>query len=123
MALLNRTHSSRTGPLPLKFHIAHLIPDPKLHGQQGYKEVIESLTWGLEQLGHQVTFAVNTTGAGILIFIVGSLGSAMYYLIRDKGQSDRTVKALTIRVVLSVALFAMLMIGHYLGLIPARSGL
>ena len=58
-----------------------------------------------------------------LIFIVGSLGSAMYYLIRDKGQSDRTVKALTIRVVLSVALFAMLMIGHYLGLIPARSGL
>ena len=45
MALLNRRHSSWTGPLPLKFHIAHLIPDPKLHGLQGYKEVIESLTW------------------------------------------------------------------------------
>jgi hypothetical protein len=57
-----------------------------------------------------------------LILIVGSLGSAMYYLIRDKGQSDRTVKALTIRVILSVVLFAMLMIGYYLGLIPARSG-
>jgi DUF2909 family protein len=57
-----------------------------------------------------------------LILIVGSLGSAMYYLIRDKGQSDRTVKALTVRVILSVVLFAMLMIGYYLGLIPARSG-
>lgn len=57
-----------------------------------------------------------------LILIVGSLGSAMYYLIRDKGQSDRTVKALTVRVILSVVLFAMLMVGYYLGLIPARSG-
>lgn len=58
-----------------------------------------------------------------LVLIVGSLGSALYYLIRDKGQSERTVKALTIRVALSVALFAMLMIGHYLGLIPAKGGL
>ena len=57
-----------------------------------------------------------------LILIVGSLGSAMYYLVRDKGQSDRTVKALTVRVILSVVLFAMLMIGYHLGLIPARSG-
>lgn len=53
-----------------------------------------------------------------LAIIVLSLGSAMFYLIRDKGKSDRTVKALTIRVVLSVTLFALLMLGYYFGLIP-----
>ena len=58
-----------------------------------------------------------------LVAILLSLGSAMVYLIRDKGKSDRTVRALTIRVALSLALFLMLMIGYYFGLIPARSGL
>jgi hypothetical protein len=55
-----------------------------------------------------------------LILIVGSLGSALFYLMRDKGGSDRTVKALTIRVGLSVGLFVLLMAGYYFGLIPSR---
>jgi hypothetical protein len=55
----------------LKFHVAHIIPDPKLHGLHGYKEVIESLTWGLEQLGHQVTFAVNKTSKSARNIIFG----------------------------------------------------
>ena len=53
-----------------------------------------------------------------LVIIVVSLGSAMFYLIRDKGKSERTVKALTVRVALSIALFLLLMLGHYLGIIP-----
>jgi len=57
-----------------------------------------------------------------LAVIVLSLGSAMFYLIRDKGKSERTVKALTVRVVLSVTLFVLLMLGYYFGLIP-KSGL
>lgn len=57
-----------------------------------------------------------------LILILLSLGSAMFYLIRDKGQSDRTVKALTIRVGLSISLFLLLMLGHYFGIIP-KTGL
>jgi hypothetical protein len=57
-----------------------------------------------------------------LVLIVGSLGSALYYLVRDKGTTDRTVKALTIRVSLSIALFVLLMAGYYFGLIP-RGGL
>ena len=57
-----------------------------------------------------------------LVFILLSLGSALYYLIRDKGKSERTVKALTVRVVLSVTLFALLMLGTYFGIIP-KSGL
>ena len=55
-----------------------------------------------------------------LAFIVASLGSALYYLVRDRGQSDRVVKALTVRVALSVALFVLLMLGFYLGLITGR---
>ncbi len=55
-----------------------------------------------------------------LILIVGSLGSALFYLMRDKGGSDRTVKALTIRVGLSLGLFVLLMAGYYFGLIPSR---
>jgi apolipoprotein N-acyltransferase len=57
-----------------------------------------------------------------LVIIVMSLASAMFYLIRDKGKSDRTVKALTLRVALSLTLFVLLMLGHYFGLIP-KSGL
>ena len=57
-----------------------------------------------------------------LVIILLSLGSAMFYLIRDRGKSDRTVKALTVRVALSVTLFLLLMLGHYFGIIP-KSGL
>jgi hypothetical protein len=55
-----------------------------------------------------------------LVFIVGSLFSALYFLIRDKGQGSRTVKALTLRVTLSVVLFALLMLGYYFGFIPGK---
>jgi apolipoprotein N-acyltransferase len=55
-----------------------------------------------------------------LVFIVASLGSALYYLITDRGRSDRMVKALTVRVVLSVVLFALLMLGFYFGFITGR---
>ena len=56
-----------------------------------------------------------------LVVILASLGSALFYLMRDKGGSDRTVKALTIRVALSLTLFLLLMMGYYFGLIP-KSG-
>lgn len=53
-----------------------------------------------------------------ILFIVISLGSALYYLIKDQGQSERTVKALTVRISLSIVLFVMLMASYYFGLIP-----
>lgn len=55
-----------------------------------------------------------------LVLIILSLGSGLYYLIKDKGQSERTVKALTIRVALSITLFILLMAGFYFGLIPGK---
>ena len=56
----------------------------------------------------------------VLVFIVGSLASAGYFLIKDKGRGERTVKALTVRVVLSVVLFALLMLGFYFGFITGK---
>ena len=52
-----------------------------------------------------------------LLFILGSLFSGLYYLVRDKGSSERTVRALTIRISLSVLLFALLMIGYATGVL------
>ena len=58
----------------------------------------------------------------ILALIVGSLASALWFLIRDKGTSERTVKALTVRISLSIGLFLLLMAGYYFGIIP-KTGL
>lgn len=52
-----------------------------------------------------------------LLLIVGSLFSALFYLMKDKGQGQRTVKALTVRISLSLALFLLLMLGYYTGVI------
>ena len=58
----------------------------------------------------------------LVALILVSLASGLYYLVKDRGTSERTVKALTWRVGLSAALFALLMAGYYLGLIP-KTGL
>lgn len=55
-----------------------------------------------------------------MLVIAGSLLSAGYFLVKDRGQSERTVKALTVRIVLSICVFALLMLGHYFGYIGTR---
>jgi hypothetical protein len=51
------------------------------------------------------------------VLIIGSLASALFFLMRDKGKTDRTVWALTMRVGLSVVLFVMLLLAYRLGYI------
>ena len=53
----------------------------------------------------------------IFIGILASLGSGMVFLIKDRGGSDRVVKALTWRVVISIGLFALLFVLWWAGLI------
>jgi hypothetical protein len=53
----------------------------------------------------------------MLIAIVVSLGSALYHLSRSTGDSKKMARALTIRVGLSVALFVLLLVAYYFGLI------
>lgn len=52
-----------------------------------------------------------------LIVIFASLASGLYYLIRDRGASERTVKALSLRIGLSLTLFILLILGFATGLI------
>ena len=56
----------------------------------------------------------------MLIAIVVSLGSALWFMLRPGDDPKRMVKALALRVGLSVALFVMLMAGYYFGLISGR---
>ncbi|HEX9192984.1 MAG TPA: twin transmembrane helix small protein [Burkholderiales bacterium] len=54
------------------------------------------------------------------IAILASLGSALFFLVTDRGRSNRAVKALALRVGLSLTLFLLLMAGYYFGLIPGK---
>ena len=58
----------------------------------------------------------------LLIVIVASMGSALLFLVKDRSQSKRAVKALAIRVGLSLTLFLILMASYYFGLIPGKIG-
>lgn len=50
-----------------------------------------------------------------LLVIFFSLASALYYLVHDQGKTNRTVKALTWRIGLSLLLFVLLFIAFALG--------
>ena len=49
------------------------------------------------------------------VLILASLGSALVFLMRDKGRSNRTVQALALRVGFSVALFLLLLVAYRFG--------
>ncbi len=58
----------------------------------------------------------------LMILMLASLASAFWYMIKDRGRSDRTVKALTVRISIWVVLFLVLVGGVYSGLItPSNS--
>lgn len=51
------------------------------------------------------------------VLIIGSLGSALFFLMRDKGKSNNTVRALAVRVGLSITLFVLILAAYKLGYI------
>ena len=55
-----------------------------------------------------------------LLAIIASLGSAIFFMMRDRGDSRRMLKALALRVGLSVVLFLSLMAAYYFGWIGPR---
>ncbi|BAN36457.1 hypothetical protein SCD_n02657 [Sulfuricella denitrificans skB26] len=56
----------------------------------------------------------------LLVLIIASLFSALTFLHKDQGKGERTARALTIRISLSILLFILLMLGFYFGVIPER---
>lgn len=62
-----------------------------------------------------MTLVIKTIIILFLLLIFFSLGSALYFLTRDKANSTREVKALTWRIALSCILFVFLLIAFMLG--------
>jgi O-antigen/teichoic acid export membrane protein len=57
-----------------------------------------------------------------LLLILYSLASALYFLVRDHGEGDRTVKRLTWRIALSLVLFLAMWAAYQLGWIQPKGG-
>jgi Protein of unknown function (DUF2909) len=55
----------------------------------------------------------------VLLMIVISLGSALYFMMKDRSNSSRMVHSLMLRIGLSIALFLGILLAHYFGLIEA----
>ena len=53
----------------------------------------------------------------LLIFILISLFSGLFFLVKDKGQTKRTVNALTVRIALSVLTIVVILIAAATGVI------
>jgi succinate dehydrogenase/fumarate reductase cytochrome b subunit len=55
-----------------------------------------------------------------LVGIVASLSTGLFHLVSDKGKSKQMVRALTVRVVLSVVLFLFLLLAWWQGWISPQ---
>jgi hypothetical protein len=55
-----------------RYHLAHIIPDPRIHGFKGFQEVIDTVAWGLERLGHRITRAANSFARDATNIIFGA---------------------------------------------------
>ncbi|NJD25000.1 MAG: hypothetical protein FIB06_06305 [Betaproteobacteria bacterium] len=56
----------------MNFHLAHIIPDPRQHGLNGYREVIDSVQWGLRELGHAAEYGLNTLSSAATNIVFGA---------------------------------------------------
>ncbi|MDB5838137.1 MAG: hypothetical protein JWQ23_89 [Herminiimonas sp.] len=66
-------------------------------------------------MARSTSFIMKIVVAIGFILILASLGSALVFLMRDKGKSNRTVKALAFRVGFSITLFILLLVAYRLG--------
>lgn len=57
----------------------------------------------------------------VLIAILGSLFSGMYFMLKDRGRSTRNIKALSLRIGLSLLLFALLIVAYLTGIIQPNA--
>jgi len=57
----------------------------------------------------------------VLVLILLSLATALFSMLKCSEDSTRTVKALTVRIALSIGLLILIMIGYSLGLISPHA--
>ncbi len=56
----------------------------------------------------------------LLVLVLISLFSGLFFMYKDKGNSRRVVNALTIRIGLSVLIIVIVIAGYFLGLLPPK---
>ena len=56
----------------------------------------------------------------LLLVVLASLFSGLYFVYQDRGTTNRAVIALTIRIAVSVLVFVILIASYYLGWITER---
>ena len=56
----------------MKFHLAHIVPSKTMHGLNGYKEVIDTVQWGLQEMGHGASYGLNTLSPTATNIIFGA---------------------------------------------------
>jgi rhodanese-related sulfurtransferase len=54
------------------YHLLQYSPHPKMHGVRGFNEIMDSVAWGLEQLGHGVSRGVNQISLQATNIVFGS---------------------------------------------------
>ena len=53
----------------------------------------------------------------LLVFVIGSLVTSFYFLVKDPSSSKRVVKTLSVRIGLCIVIMLLLLIGAKVGLI------
>lgn len=51
----------------------------------------------------------------VMVAILFALGSGLFFLVKDDGKSERLLKALTIRIGLSLLLFFLMLFAFFMG--------
>jgi len=55
-----------------RFNLMHCLPDPRMHGLNGYREVIDTVAWGLRELGHEVGITLNKAESSATNIVFGA---------------------------------------------------
>ena len=66
--------------------------------------------------------AIKALIIGMLLAIVASLFSGLFFLKQDRGDGTRAVRALTLRIGLSILLFVILLLAFRFGLLAGVPG-
>lgn len=65
--------------------------------------------------------AIKIVVVVLFLVILASLGSGLFFMLRDDAGSNRAIKALTWRISLSVAVFILLLLGAWMGWIEPNT--
>ncbi len=65
------------------------------------------------------SFSLSWLAVGAFTLILASLGSALYFMMHDRGTTKRMVYALAIRVGVSVAFFLFIIVAYFRGWIQS----